>query len=464
MTEQVLRPGLDLEGRRVLVLGLGITGRDIAKLLADRGATVLASEAGEVSADDRDLLQSAGIDIESGGHDRARSSLASFEFVVPSPGIPPQGTFLADVIGSGVPVVSELDLGMQLTRAPIVAVTGTNGKTTVCRLAERIGREAGLDVYACGNLETKFATAVAEHPDADAFVVEASSFALAFCTIFAPRVSVITNLAVAHLDWHPSFDHYRESKARIAALQGPDDLFLYPASQRELAELAPPAGPRRATFASSPIVDGDGAWIEQGQIVVRLPNAHLRAPGAGTLATRAPHFAEDAAAAAAAMAFCGVDADAIERALAAFSIDHHRLEPIGTANGVLVFDDSKSTNPHSTVAALRSFEPSRRVVLIAGGVDRGVDLAPLLTESRRLRAVVAMGETAPALARLFGGVGVRVRTVGTMAEAVGVALEEAEGGDAILLSPACASLDMYANYAERGMAFRRACRDHGIVA
>ena len=461
---ELLPPGLDLGGRRVLVLGLGITGRDVAMLLADRGASVLASEAGDVAAADRASLETAGIDVESGGHVRAKDFLRGCDFVVPSPGISPFGTFLTDVVASGVPIVSELDLGARLTDAPVVAVTGTNGKTTVCRLAERIGREAGLEVYACGNLEEKFATAAGRRPDADAFVVEASSFALAFCEHFAPRVAVITNLAVAHLDWHETFEHYRDSKARIAARQSEDDLFLYPASQSDLAGLAPSNGPRRAVFATSAPKEGHGTWTEGAEVVVRMFGTELRARGADVLAARGPHFAEDAAAAAGAMSYLGVGADAIERALTSFSFDHHRLEPVGRANGVLVVDDSKATNPHATVAALRSFPASQQIVLIAGGIDRGVDLTPLVAEADRLRAVVALGQTAGQLVRVFASTSVRVRSVGSMAEAVGVALEEAEDGDVILLSPACASLDMYASYADRGVAFRQACLAHGVVA
>jgi UDP-N-acetylmuramoylalanine--D-glutamate ligase len=247
-------------------------------------------------------------------------------------------------------------------------------------------------------------------------------------------------------------------------LQQHDDLFLHPASQPELADLAPSSGPRRATFADAAPPDARGAWIDDGNVVVRLDELELTARGAKTLAARAPHFAEDAAAAAAAMAFIGAGDVGVERALAAFTLDAHRLDPVGSANGVLVVDDSKATNPHATLAALRSFPVSRRVVLIAGGADRGVDLTSLAAEAARLRAVVALGETAPEIGRIFGGAGVGVRTVGTMAEAVGVALAEAREGDVILLSPACASLDMYASYAERGEAFRRACAEHGIVA
>jgi UDP-N-acetylmuramoylalanine--D-glutamate ligase len=372
--------------------------------------------------------------------------------------------FLAEVIARGKPVVSELELGIALTGVPVVAVTGTNGKTTVCRLAERIGREAGLDVYACGNLETKFLTAAFEHPDADAFVVEASSFSLAFCETFHPRVAVVTSLAPDHLDWHGTFEHYRDAKARIAARQTPGELYLYPAAQPELENFAPSSdGPLRARFAGSPIVpsDGPGAWVDGDEIVVRVGDVALQAGGAEHLAARGEHFGGDAAAAAAAMAFLGVGSTAVESALSAFEFDPHRLEPVGSLNGVRFVDDSVATNAQATLAALRAFEEP--IVLIAGGRNKGIDLGPLRSESGRLRAVVAIGEAADDVRAVFDPTGVFVSNAASMREAVAVAIELARAGDVILLSPACASHDMYSNYAERGRDFVAECRTAGVA-
>jgi UDP-N-acetylmuramoylalanine--D-glutamate ligase len=455
----LLPPGLDLAGRRVLVLGLGITGRDVATVLVARGATVLASDAGDVTAPDL-----PGVEIETGGHRRAADELATFDFVFPSPGISPLRGFLAEVIEHGVPVVSELELGVRLTDAPVVAVTGTNGKTTVCRLAERIGREAGLDVYACGNLETKFITAAADHPDADAFVVEASSFSLEFCDTFHPRVAVVTNLAPDHLDWHGTIEHYRNAKAKIARRQQPGELYLYPSAQPELRDFAPAGGPVRAPFAGEPLDVGQGAWADGSDLQIHIGGRSVRAGGADRLMARGSHFGIDAAAAAAAMLFPdmspGVDAGAVERALAGFEFESHRLEPAGELRGVRAYDDSVATNTHATIAALRTFTDP--VVLIAGGRNKGIDLGPLADESGRLRAVVAIGEAAPDIERVFTGTGVFVSIAASMREAVAVAFDSAVDGDVILLSPACASHDMFANYAERGRAFTDACRELGF--
>ena len=459
-------PAASLAGKRVIVLGLGVTGRALATVLADRGARVLASDAGAPADLEAGELAAHGVDVEVEGHDRAADALAHADFVVPSPGISPHRGFLADVLTRGVPVVSELDLAVAFTDAPVVAVTGTNGKTTVCRLAERIAREAGLSAHMCGNTEVPFVFAVAEHPDADLFVVEASSFRLAFCRTFHPRVSVITNLAPDHLDWHATFDSYREAKARVAARQTRDDLFLYPAAQPELAALAPDDGPARMAFGDSPIDEGDSAWFEGDEIVTRFGERTLRAPGVSDLVARGAHFAVDAAAAAAALVFLGTSPDSIERALASFEVAQHRLEPVGTLNGVSVIDDSVSANAHATVAAVRHVSggnPSEpRVVLIAGGRNKGIDLTPLASLAAQVKGVVAIGEAAQELATVFADSGVPVKIVGSMNEAVGVALSEARSGDVVLMSPACASFDMFRGFADRGRAFVEACRAHGV--
>jgi UDP-N-acetylmuramoylalanine--D-glutamate ligase len=418
-----------------LVLGLGITGHDVASVLAQWGNRVSASDIGEVDEQAVRRLEALGIEVEAGSHDRARKELNSFDFIVPSPGISPMRGFLAEAIAEGTEIVSELDIAGSLAVAPVIAVTGTNGKTTVCRLTAAMAQAEGRAALACGNIELKFLTAVHERPDADLYVVEASSFALAFCRTFKPSVSIITNLAPDHIDWHGSFEHYRDSKAKVAANQTSDDLFLYPASQPELAGLAPEPGPRREAFEATD----------------RFPD----------FSRRARHFAEDADAAARAAAFVGIDEEAMARAAATFKFEEHRLAYVGSKDGVSVYDDAVSANPHATIAALRTF--SDPVVLIAGGRSK-VDLAPLVAEASKLRALVAIGEAAPELKRLFEGAGVIVSIAASMPEAVRMAFDLARQGDAVLLSPACASWDMFGGYAERGRAFLEACHASGVAA
>lgn len=428
-------PRPTLRGSHVLVLGLGVTGRELARVLAKRGAHVFASDSGsgpDVAID--------GVEIEQGSHDRARERLDGFNLIVPSPGISPKRGFLAEIIERGREVTSELDLAQAMTDAPVFAVTGTNGKTTVVRAAERIAREAGFDAYACGNTETPFITSVDEHPDATLFIVECSSFRLAFCRTFRPHVAAITNFAPDHLDWHADLDDYLAAKARIAARQRPEDLFLYPSTQPELADIAPAGGPRREAFSPETLaVDPDATR---------------------TLAAHGTHFVADAAAASAGLVFLGADRGAIERGLRGFEPDAHRMDLVGSVRGVRVYDDAVSANVNATLAALRSFEEG--VVLIAGGRNKGLDLSPLADEAHRIRALVAIGEAAPELQRVFADLPVFVSIAASMREAVGMALEAAREGDVVLFSPACASFDMFANYADRGRQFLEACADLGV--
>lgn len=449
----------EVSGRRVIVLGLGVTGRSVASVLARRGAGVLVSDAADLESEAFAELRDQGVDVETASHERAARELKTADFVVPSPGISPHRGFLSDVVRSGVRIVSELDIAGALTAQPIVGVTGTNGKTTVCLLAEAIARAHGMQAFMCGNTEYPFISAVDEHPDADVFVVEASSFRLAFCETFHPRVAVVTNLAPDHLDWHATLDEYRSAKARIAARQQRDDLFVYPDDQRDLQELAPPDGPARMPFGGAPIDGEPAAWFDGNDIFVRLNGRSIVAHGAGPLAERAPHFASNAAAAAAALAFLGAEAADVEEAVRSFEVAQHRLEPVGTLNGIRVIDDSVAANAHATVAALRRFD---RVVLIAGGRNKGIDLSPLAGEASRIKAVVALGEATEELGTVFAATSVPVKPVGSMREAVDVALGQAERGDVVLLSPACASLDMFRNYADRGRQFVEACRAAGV--
>lgn len=458
IARDVLRRRLNVEDANVVVLGLAVTGRATALALAAAGARVLVSEAktdapvGAVRE-----LEDAGIEIETGGHERAIARLSDADFVVPSPGISPESRPLAAAIEGRVHIASELDLAQRLTDGLVVGVTGTNGKTTVCRLTERIAREAGFDAYACGNTEVPFIEAVVHHPEAKLFVVECSSFRLAFAETFHPRVAVFTNFAPDHLDWHRDLDDYLSAKLRIAARQDENDLYLYPAAQPELGGVT---GPRRVPFAANRPEGEIGAWLEDDDIVVALGRGtKVRAHGVNHLRSRGAQFAEDAAAAAAAAVFVGVEADAIERALRGFSPDAHRLEFVGELDGVSFYNDSMATNPHAAVTAIRSFE---RVVLIAGGRKKVPDLSPLAGQAHRIVAVVTIGEAADDVEVAFRGTGVPVERGGRMSEAVHIAAAKAIRGDVVLLAPACASQDAYINYAERGQDFVQACRSLGV--
>jgi UDP-N-acetylmuramoylalanine--D-glutamate ligase len=446
----------ELRGRRVLVIGLGISGRAVARALVDAGAVVFASdsEAESASHPEVEALRERGVEVETGAHKKANRWLSQVEMAVPSPGITPRSGIVAHAIAEGVPVLSEIELAFRFTNRPVIAVTGTNGKTTTCRLIGAALAEDGRRVVVCGNIGRPFISAAIDSPDAQLFVVEVSSFQLTFCYAFHPHVAVVTNLAPDHLDWHGSMEAYRVAKGRIASRQTRKDWYVYPAAQPELADLPSTPGPRAIPFSVGVLRSGDGVWLDSQGIASRIASdVVVHVGGAENLARFGRPLVEDGLAATAACLALDAQPESLQRAFESFLPDHHRLEPLGELDSVTFVDDSKATNPHATVAGLRCFD---RIVLIAGGHNKGLDLAPLRTEERRLLGVVALGEAAADVQSAFRGSDTPVRSVKTMEQAVDAAFAMAEPGSVVLLSPACASFDQFQDYAARGAAFKQA--------
>ena len=441
----------NLAGARVVVLGLGVTGASVARVLASWGAEVFGSD------DRADVSVPDGIEAQTGSHDRAMQRMPDADLVVVSPGLAPHTAVVASALASGVEVCSDIELASRVVNAPVVAVTGTNGKTSTCALIAGALRHAGRDVVSCGNEHEPFLSAVDARPDAEVYVVEASSFALEYTTTLRPRVAVFTNIAPDHLDWHQTFDAYRAAKAKITANQSAGDAFVYPCEQPELAAMAPD-GVTRLGFSADRTVDADGAWADGGLAKVRIGDQITDVEGLRALRDRGRPFVLDGLAAAAAVVYLGAGSDAVGLAFSGFEPRSHRVELVAEAGGVRFVDDSKATNPHAAVAAIRGME---HVVLIAGGRGKGLDLRPLAAERDRLRAVVALGEAADEVVHALEGSGVTVRVVADMRAAVEVARMLAQPGDVVLLSPACASYDQFRDYAERGREFTRLARSLG---
>jgi UDP-N-acetylmuramoylalanine--D-glutamate ligase len=433
------------KGERFVVVGMGVAGRAAARVLAEEGASVRVTEE-RTDPQGIDELRSLGVEVLVGGH--APSHLDGARAVVASPGVPEHAPVLAWASERGIPVWSELDVGARLCRVPYAAITGTNGKSTTTKLLAAMMQAGGLDAVACGNIGHPFSVAARE--EHQALSVEASSFQLRFHHWVHPRVSVLLNVAPDHLDWHGSFDAYTDAKARVYELQGGEDTHVGNADDPLAVTVSRAAPCRVAWFRRGDPREGE-VGVVAGQIVSRL-QGNTFVLGRPTL--DAAGFVVDCAAAAAAGLAFGLAAEAVAEAIRTMPPLPHRGEEVARVGGVRFLDDSKATNVH---AALHALEGKRGVALIAGGMAKGVDLSPLAAAIPSLVGVVAIGEAAAEVAGIFED-RVPVREAGSIEEAVREAYELVPPDGIVLLAPACASWDMFRDYAERGDRFAAAAR------
>ena len=411
---------------RVLVVGLAGTGMavvDVARAAGDDVTVVEDRPTGDAYRARAARAIAAGATVLEAPDPAMVADLAArADLVVPSPGVHPDHPAIVQARAAGVPVRSEVDLAVERMRQRphpprLVAVTGTNGKTTVTTLIAEMLAASGVRATAAGNIGRPLIEAVAD--DVEVVVAEVSSFQLELTTTaFAPDIAVLLNVAVDHLDWHGSRENYAAAKARLFAHQGPGDVLIVNADDPVAVELAATARSRVVP------VTADGG----------------------------PHDVLNARAAAAAAAAAGARVGAIASTLERFEPLPHRVQLVGEIAGVQYYDDSKATNPHATASALRGFE---HVVLIAGGRNKDLDLGSLGASATNLRAVVAIGESAGEVEAAFVGSGVVLVHAVSMRDAVHAAAAHATPGDVVLLSPACASFDWYDNYAARGDDFVR---------
>ena len=440
----------ELARRRVLVLGLGVSGRSAAAFCAAHGAEVTA-------ADERDPAKLPGLDSLDA---RIALSLgrpfpdpADFDLVVPSPGVPP-----ARYRARAKRVWGDVELAYRALPVPIVAVTGTNGKSTTTMLVEAMCNEAGLRARAAGNLGPP-ALGLVGAP-LDVAVLEVSSFQLESVEGFRPAVAVVLNVTPDHFDRHPSFEAYAEAKRRVLSTQRADDTAVLGVDDPCVRGFAESAPGRVLTFSTRGPV-ARGAWLDAGDVVLRAgdapPHAHgARAPLRLSQAGLPPQPPENRLAALCAAVALGADATKAWRALATFRGLPHRLEPVARSRGVLYVDDSKATNPAAALRALASF--GETLVWIGGGRAKGLDLGELADAvAARARAAILLGESAPALEQALRG-RVAIERVASIEEATARAAAHAQPGDVVLLAPGCASLDMFRNYEERGARFAAAAR------
>ena len=423
-----------LPGGPYLVVGLARSGVAAARALRAHGETVVGVDAGRPDVDPGSFDVLA---LESDG----LAALAGARAVVKSPGVPQEAPVIRAAHDQGVPVMGELEIAWRLLPNPFVAVTGTNGKTTTVELLGHVHRTAGVPVAVAGNVGTALAGLVGELPSDAVVVAETSSFQLEDTLHFAPEAAALLNVTADHLDRHGTLDAYRAAKLRAFAQQGPEDVAVLPAAFGEA-----PGAAERVTF-------GDGGDLDARDGVLRWRGEPLM--DASEVRIRGPHNLANAMAAAALALARGLDAAAVREGLATFAGVPHRLEEVASAGGVLYVNDSKATNVDSTVVALRAFAGGVRLIL--GGRGKGQDFAPLRDlAAERAASVHLIGEDAGLIAGVLDGL--ELHHDGDLDTAVKHAARLARSGDVVLLSPACASWDQFADFEERGDRFRALAR------
>jgi UDP-N-acetylmuramoylalanine--D-glutamate ligase len=437
---------MDWKGKKIVVVGLGASGVAAARLGLRRGACVVGTDrkaAADLSEGGRALVNE-GATLSVGGH--AAAGLDKADLIVISPGVPSFAELEA-AERAGVPVIGEIEMAVRCLRepAPVVAVGGTNGKSTTTSLIAAMLEAQGVRTFAGGNLGEPLADHVDER--FGAVVLEVSSFQMERAPTFKPRVSVLLNISEDHLDRYPSFEAYAHAKGNAFAQQMADDIAIVPAQDAACLRQAQRGKARIVTFGPGGTIDVVGNAVVDTRSGERYARSEITLAGG--------HNALNVAAAVAASTALGVQPEAIRRVLRAFRGLPHRMVLVRELRGVRYYDDSKGTNVGAVVTALAGITEAKAVV-IAGGRDKGGSYAPLVDAlAQKGRAAVLIGEAADALAGAIGEA-IPIRRARTLDEAVRISAELARPGDAVLLSPACSSYDMFRDYKHRGDEFVRA--------
>jgi UDP-N-acetylmuramoylalanine--D-glutamate ligase len=444
---------MELKGKKVLVVGLGKSGLAAALFLRRQGAQVTVSDVRSAESLAREIpaLLEEGIMVEAGGH-----GILTFrrqDLIVVSPGVPLNTPELEQARSLGRPIIGELELAARFLKGQILAITGSNGKTTTTALTGEILKEAGMQALVAGNIGVPVIGLVEESSPDTWLVVEVSSFQLETTEQFHPRIAVILNITPDHLDRHGSFENYALAKERIFAAQDEHDFVVLNAGNPRAAEAAD-RSKAQVTWFSMERPAGPGAWIEDGWVVyqAKVEAAPERILPLAKIPLKGGHNVENVLAAVCACRLAGAPPEAVARAVENFRAVEHRLEFVASIGGVEFYNDSKATNVDATEKAISAFKGG--IHLILGGKDKGSPytvLAPLLRE--RVRAIYTIGAAAAKIESQLRGV-VPMHSCGTLEKAVNAAADAARPGEIVLLAPACSSFDQFESYEHRGRAFK----------
>lgn len=448
---------IDVSNKSVTVIGAARSGVGAALMLADRKANVFVSEHGDMAATARARLDAAHIPFEEMGHtDRAKQA----DLVVISPGVPSDAPIIMDFQSRGIPVWSELEWACRYMDGRITAVTGSNGKTTTTSWIDDMWKRAGRTHVTAGNI----GIALSEHvyngvPSWTDIILEVSSFQLDHIETFRPSVALLLNITPDHLNrYQYTFERYIAAKFRMFENQLPDDILIYwaddPVIRAHISDSMKPDGPQVWTFSSETAV-AQGAWVDSGNLMITHNGKTEAIMSIDEISLKGRHNLHNGMAAALAARANEISMDVIRESLSQFEGVEHRLELVRILDGVRYINDSKATNVNAVWYALDSVRTP--MVLILGGRDKGNDYTELFDQIReKVHTVIAIGEGREAIREQLGGVVINLVEAESMLDAVRLARKSARRGEAVLLSPACASFDMFENYEHRGREFKKA--------
>ncbi len=445
---------MELKDKRVLVVGLGISGVASALFLKAHGARVTVSDtkSGDELRNEIPVLLDHGITVETGGH--GERTFRGQDLIVVSPGVPVDAPLLVQARGLGEPVIGEIELAAQFLPGPIVAITGSNGKTTTTTLTGEILTASGFPTLVGGNIGTP-AISLAERATPETMIVlEVSSFQLETIQIFRPKVAVVLNVTPDHLDRHKTIKIYADAKARIFENQNSEDFAVLNADDPVCVTMAERTRARVFWFSRQKEVK-QGAWVRDGNILFRDPERQTEIMQVSEIPLKGTHNLENVLAAVCAGVLMGCSPEKIRQAVRDFKAVEHRLEFVASIRGVDYYNDSKATNVDATIKALESFPAN--VHLILGGKDKGSDYTVLNELLRqRVKRVYTIGAAAAKIESQIKGA--EVVHAETLESALRKANAVAEPGDVVLLAPACASFDQFKNYEQRGQVFKEIVR------
>ncbi|MGA1874625.1 MAG: UDP-N-acetylmuramoyl-L-alanine--D-glutamate ligase [bacterium] len=452
-----------MKGKKILIVGLGKTGIALARLMAQEGALVTVNDIQTEGELDRALKELGDIPYRSALGEHKVEIFLDQDLILASPGVPLHQKAFEAARQRGIPISNDLELAYSLTSAPFIAVSGTNGKTTTTTLIGDIFRQAGRRIILGGNIGFPLSPLVCEQPEAELVIAEVSSFQLELIQTFRPQVGIMLNITPDHLDRYPQWKDYLEAKARLFMNQTPRDFAIINAQDEATPQLSAMRGGHGNVLffrADGPVEEG--IMIQERDVVVRLNGREECMCSLDGVSLAGEHNRQNILAAVLAARLSGIDRDVIQRAIEDFKGLSHRLEFVAEVNGVRFIDDSKGTNVDAVVKAIQGL--SGPIWLILGGRDKGNDYGPLISSVKeRVKGILAIGESKGKVDQVFRET-VPVYCMDSLEEAVRSGFHLASPGDVILLSPACASFDMFDSYAHRGQVFQHIVREMAHVS